>query len=77
VTTYEADGFTRLILFNGKISAPSKEAKAAASPVDEMPWANVSDKPKELTFVITGTASTFAFIESFLNANKIKYIKGV
>lgn len=41
----------------------------------DVPWANVSEKPKEFRLVITGTESTFGLVEKFLSANKIQYKK--
>ena len=48
----------------------SKEAQA---PVDDLPWANVSDKPKEFTLALTVSLAQLKFVKSFLYTHRIKF----
>ena len=47
------------------------------SEVDELDWANVSEKPKETSIKIIANEKQLVLIESFLNAHEIKYELGV
>ena len=53
----------------------SKEAQKDSMP--DVPWANVSEKPKEYVFTFTANAAQIKLIETLLNAHRIQFVKAV
>lgn len=54
-----------------------KPIEVKADTMPDVPWANVSEKPKEYIYTFTANISQIKLIDTLLDAHKIKYQKGV